>query len=153
MNHPQKKYNPDLRSFMAICAANYAKLTKLIAGIEKLEELGEVAIFNIENQPKLQIKLLQVSRYTQTLSMQQLNRQKHLNREFCVRIYHDAKLVEVLSGVHDPMLPPVYQIPNSSMKQVDEKAQINRFLGEWLTFCLEHAQIDTRYKTQLAFLS
>ncbi|NVJ66437.1 MAG: DUF1249 domain-containing protein [Gammaproteobacteria bacterium] len=153
MNGQRKKYNPDLRSFMALCATNYAKLIKLLPDIERIEELGPVVQFQVKKQPDLEVQLLQVSRYTQTLSLKQADVKQHLNREFCVRIYHDAKLVEVLSGVHDPMLPPVYKIPNQAMKQVDEKAQINRFLGEWLSFCLEHGQIDTQYRTQLAFLS
>lgn len=153
MNDRRKKYNPDLKSFMAVCASNYAKLLKLMPEVESCQQLETLAEFTFENQPKLVVKLLQVSRYTQTLQLIQQDTAKHLNRDFCVRLYHDAQLVEVLSGVHDAMLPPIYPIPNKEMKQVDEKAQMNRFLGEWLSFCLEHAEIDIQYKTQLAFLS
>ncbi|EMP84373.1 hypothetical protein VC116063_002770 [Vibrio cholerae O1 str. 116063] len=31
-----------------------------------------------------------------------------------------------------------YDYPNENMVQPDEKAQLNRFLGDWLTFCLKH---------------
>jgi uncharacterized protein YqiB (DUF1249 family) len=33
---------------------------------------------------------------------------------------------------------PRYQYPNASMYQRDEKAQQNRYLGEWLSLCLSH---------------
>ena len=31
-----------------------------------------------------------------------------------------------------------YEYPNRDMYQHDEKAQQNRFLGEWLSHCLNH---------------
>lgn len=148
----KKKYVPNLRTFMAICTSNYAKLNKLLPELEKLQEEDDLAKILFNNQPPLEISLLQVSSHTQTLSFKQYDEIKHLDRNFCIRVYHDAQLVEVVSGVHDSMLLPVYKIPNSEMKQKDEKAQINQFLGEWLSFCLEHGIIDTEYKTHLAFL-
>lgn len=148
-----KKYSPDLRSFMAICAANYAKLLKLLPEIKSYQKDHETIRFIIKDQPDLRITLLQSSAHTQTFNFKQIDPDQHLNRDFCLRVYHDAQLVEVISGVHDSMLPPVYKIPNPEMKQVDEKAQLNRFLGEWLSFCLEYAKIDTQIKTHLVFLS
>ncbi len=163
MGNVQKKYSPDLRSFMAVSATNYAKLMKLLPEVAAITKIAPLTHVHFQKQPSLAISLLQASRYTQTLELKQQGFKqaefkqgealKHLHRTFCVRIYHDAKMAEVLSGVHDSMLPPVFKQPNPEMKQVDEKAQLNRFLGEWLSFCLEYGEVDIEYKTQLAFLS
>ena len=153
MTNQQKKYTPDLRSFMAVSTSNYAKILRLFPNIQQISENHKVGYLTFDNQPDLVITILQASRYTQTFSFIQKDSKKHLNREFCIRVYHDAQLAEVLSGVHDSMLPPVYKVPNPEMKQVDEKAQLNRFLGEWLSFCLEYGTLHSDYRTQLAFLS
>ncbi|MRX28538.1 DUF1249 domain-containing protein [Kangiella sp. HZ709] len=163
MGNFQKKYSPDLRSFMAVSTTNYAKFMKLLPEMASISKIAPLTQVHFQKQPSLAISLLQASRYTQTVELKQQGFKqpefqqgevlKHLHRTFCVRVYHDAKMAEVLSGVHDSMLPPVFKQPNPEMKQVDEKAQLNRFLGEWLSFCLEYGEVDIEYKTQLAFLS
>jgi uncharacterized protein len=55
-----------------------------------------------------------------------------------LRMYHDAKLAEVLAWEGHKRLRPRYEYPNQSMYQSDEKYQLNRFLGEWLALCLDH---------------
>jgi len=53
-----------------------------------------------------------------------------------VRIYHDAQVAEVIAcqGVHS--FKPFYPYPNPKMLQPYEKRRVNRFLGEWLSYCL-----------------
>jgi uncharacterized protein YqiB (DUF1249 family) len=53
-----------------------------------------------------------------------------------VRIYHDARVAEVISsqGVHS--FQPFYHYPNPKMLQPYEKRRVNQFLGEWLSYCL-----------------
>lgn len=148
-----KRYRPDLKTFMALCASNYAKMCKLIPETKIAIPDSFHKSLSIALQPELNIKLLQASRYTQTFQLQQTSKNIHMNRDFCVRLYHDAQMAEILSGVNDSMLPPIYKIPNSEMKQVDEKLQLNRFLSEWLSYCIENANSEVNYKTQLAFLS
>ena len=56
-----------------------------------------------------------------------------------VRLYHDARSAEVVEyQVRKHFLRAVYDYPNADMRQPDEKAQINRFLGEYLAHCLSH---------------
>ena len=63
-----------------------------------------------------------------------------------LRMYHDAKLAEVLAWEGHKRLRPRYEYPNQSMYQSDEKYQLNCFLGEWLTLCLEHGHsLDTSF--------
>ena len=58
-----------------------------------------------------------------------------------VRVYHDAKMAEVVACDTHRNLHPKYMYPNKNMYQPDEKAQLNKFLGEWLAQCLEHGRV------------
>jgi len=149
MTRVRRKYIPDLKEFMALCASNYAKVTRIVNLAEV--ELGQSFSIAIDNQPNLLITLKQQSQHTATYELEQESAQVGLKRRYLVRLYHDAKVAEVLSGLNKGMLPPVFPYPNEQMKQPDEKIQLNRFLSEWLNFCLEFGQSHSLYKTQLVF--
>jgi uncharacterized protein YqiB (DUF1249 family) len=55
-----------------------------------------------------------------------------------LRLYHDARVAEVLSWEGVRQIRPRYDYPNRQMYHQDEKAQWNRFLGEWLSHCLKY---------------
>lgn len=58
------------------------------------------------------------------------------NPVMTVRIYHDARVAEVLSYQNHQRFQPRYDYPNPDMCQRREKQRVNEFLGEWLRFCL-----------------
>jgi len=58
-----------------------------------------------------------------------------------VRMYHDAKLAEVVSCDAMRGIKPKNEYPNRKMLQRDEKAQWNRFLEEWLTVCQKQGYV------------
>ena len=53
-----------------------------------------------------------------------------------VRVYHDARMAEVVGAEQARRLLAIYPYPNQAMHQPDEKNQLNQFLGEWLSHCL-----------------
>ncbi len=53
-----------------------------------------------------------------------------------VRVYHDARMAEVVGAQNARRFRSIYAYPNAAMHQPDEKAQLNLFLGEWLSHCL-----------------
>ena len=59
---------------------------------------------------------------------------------FCLpgALYHDARCAEVIEYQCAKHFNAVYPYPNAGMRQRDEKAQVNRLLGEFLAFCLRH---------------
>jgi uncharacterized protein YqiB (DUF1249 family) len=59
-----------------------------------------------------------------------------------VRLYHDAKVAEVLSCQRISKLEPSYEYPNLKMHQRNEKQMVNIFLAEWLQFCLQQKKIQ-----------
>ena len=53
-----------------------------------------------------------------------------------VRVYHDARMAEVVGAENARRFRSIYTYPNAAMHQPDEKTQLNLFLGEWLGHCL-----------------
>ena len=58
-----------------------------------------------------------------------------------VRLYHDANVAEVVKCQRYQAFAPRYEYPNVDMHQIDEKVQMNRFLGALLNHCLSHGRV------------
>jgi len=58
-----------------------------------------------------------------------------------VRIYHDARVAEVIDYQHNRRFDSRYKYPNIKMYQTNEKQQINFFLSEWLDFCITQGYV------------
>lgn len=86
----------------------------------------------------VEIKIVEAFKYTSTLEITQRPVLKRwmTNPSMLVRVYHDANTAEVLSYQGHRNLKPRYKQPNPKMYHADEKMQVNRFLGEWLSHCL-----------------
>ena len=143
----RERYKVDLPLQMAECEANYARLSKLVN--HHLADKNEFRFLVMRGQHQW-LHLLQVlerSPYTTTLQLNQTMVAAHSNwlqlPRLTVRMYHDAKLAEVLAWEGHKRLRPRYEYPNQSMYHADEKLQINQFLGELLTRCLsEGYEVD-----------
>jgi uncharacterized protein YqiB (DUF1249 family) len=87
----------------------------------------------------VRIKILEAFKYTTTLEITQKPELKKwmTNPSMLVRVYHDASTAEVVSYQGHRNLKPRYTQPNPKMYHADEKMQVNKFLGEWLTHCLK----------------
>lgn len=57
-----------------------------------------------------------------------------------VRLYHDAKVAEIVHHDYHQRIKPSYGYPNPKMHQKDEKYQLNAFLYDWLVACVERGQ-------------
>jgi uncharacterized protein len=144
----RERYKVDLPLQMAECEANYARLHKLLTqhfNKQIADQHGDEYRFMIsrgEQQWLNQLRILERSPYTTTLHLSQASvtgesRWLHMPR-LTVRMYHDAKLAEVLAWEGHKRLRPRYEYPNQAMYHADEKLQINQFLGEWLKTSLAY---------------
>lgn len=143
----RERYKVDLPLQMAECEANYARLHKLLTQhfLKQIEDQnGDEYRFITsrgEHQWLNQLRILERSPYTTTLHLSQASvsgTSTWLNMpRLTVRMYHDAKLAEVLAWEGHKRLRPRYEYPNQAMYQADEKLQVNQFLGEWLKMSLE----------------
>ncbi len=131
----QKKYVPHLPSILATCENNYVCMLKLLPDCDSVDLSYD---FEVNPQLKYKIKIVDSSRYTSTLEMLQIsaNTPAFLRPKMTIRLYHDAKVAEVLIAQRTSQLKPVYEYPNLNMHQRNEKFMVNVFLAEWLHFCL-----------------
>lgn len=88
---------------------------------------------------KVRIRVVEVFRYTTTLEIAQLTRISDWIEPpaIMIRLYHDATTAEAIAFQGHKGFLARYAAPNSKMYQQDEKRQINEFLGEWLSLCLQ----------------
>lgn len=139
-----KKYKPQLATLMNLCDVNYMLLIKLLAD---KENVGEERNFFISDFLSYVVTVNEVTRYTTLITMSQntIEVGKELAHLFqpkmVIRLYHDARMAEVITSQNIRQVKPRYDYPNSKMHLPDEKQQINMFLKEWLQLCHELGQV------------
>jgi len=155
---PQQKpnYQVDLSAMMAVCETNYWRLHKLLpkpfAALEEQDYFDFSIPSLICNQQEriLRISIAETCPYTTTLEFYELGDDTidesqrdvfNLSPRLSIRIYHDAKMAEVISFLRKRQYDGHYSYPNKDMHQQDEKAQLNLLLAEWLNHCLHYGHL------------
>ncbi len=144
----KQRYVPDIAKFGAICESNYVRICKLISRLE----VGSEVLYQLHSQGAylgdIRLQVLESSRYTDLVLLEQVQAAgKWLNNpQLTVRIYHDARMVEVISAAEHPRVEAVNDYPNHKMHLPDEKLQLNQFLSEWLGYCLSHGHANVSLK-------
>ena len=145
MNKPNAKYRPNLVGLMNLCETNYMLVLRLLADKELA---GEKREFFISESLAYCLEVKEVTRYTSLITIaQQTNHQnesiaKIMRPVMTIRLYHDARMVDVIDSQHIARVKPRYDYPNADMHQPDEKQQILIFLKEWLQLCLKQGQVQ-----------
>lgn len=130
-----RRYVPDLDRLLAGCERNYQTLTALLA-------VGDVG-GRAGGKRALELATLDEDRYTTTLKVQEFDSVALGSasqwgvgaRRMIVRLYHDARLAEVLQWHNRRVMQGSYPYPNAQMAQRDEKQRVTDFLTEWLASC------------------
>lgn len=93
----------------------------------------------VGDEVRVRVSVLEVFPYTSTLAINQVTRVSQWIDPpgILVRVYHDAATAEAVSYQGHKAFLAKYAIPNPTMYHQDEKRQINEFLGEWLSLCLQ----------------
>lgn len=157
MANPSKKYHPRISTLMNLCEINYMLLIRLLASHNDEETVGDERRFFISDFLSYKIKILEITRYTSLISIcqelpsfgiegslkkQHLEFANILHPKMTIRLYHDARMAEVISNQDIRQVKPRYDYPNEKMHLPDEKQQINQFLKEWLQLCLKLGQVN-----------
>ena len=134
----RERYRVDLIELQAACEANYARLMRLLPSMREATTLRRVALSQGERQlAVLALEVVERCPYTTTVQVRQESVSPWLPlTQLEVRVYHDARMAEVTAVQRARRFLGVYPYPNLAMYQPDEKAQLNVFLGEWLSHCL-----------------
>ncbi|PST87710.1 DUF1249 family protein [Photobacterium jeanii] len=133
----KKRYTVDLAEIMRLYETNYAKLLPLLP---KSDEVGDSCAYQVFDHA-YRITIIESTRYTTLIELQQSDDNAlpdYMHPHLKIRLYHDARVAEVCSAQQISRLKPRYDYPNMRMHQQDEKHQVNRFLGDWLVYCLKN---------------
>jgi len=105
-----------------------------------LEENVSVFGMAIGQHPyQVRLEVLERGPYTTLIELRHLQEASWaLQPRLRVRLYHDARSAEVVEFQGARHFRPSYVYPNHQMHLPDEKAQVNRFLSEFLSVCLAH---------------
>ena len=140
----RRRYVMDLAAHLAECEANFARLMRLLPNL-RASDRGAFKLSLRGRAPAVRFEVASRHRYTTVLRVAQ---DAPLGWDgfapgidglrFAIRICHDARCAEVIECQRQRGFEPVYDYPNAHMRHRDEKAQVNRFLGEFLAACLRH---------------
>lgn len=139
----RQRVHLDLPSLHAECETNYRRLLRLLPDLATEDRRRLALDTGSGRQRRFQLAVTERSRYTATLEMAELGPDPGwgLGAHFTVRAYHDARMAEVLAFQRHRQAGLAAVCPRPGQFQPDEKAQLNRLLGEWLSHCLEHGYV------------
>lgn len=138
MQTQKKRYVPDLSELMAACELNYLRLQKLFPDMSSTNHHQLQLTTEVHDLGAVHFTVRERSPFTTHLSIVRPQHQWVDHWQMTVRIYHDAKLAEVIECQAQQRIRAVNDYPNPRMHQRDEKMQLNIFLGQWLQNCLNH---------------
>lgn len=143
----KRSYKPYVPDFLTLCERNYAQLRFFLPGAvtaqqkhtgsDRAGSAGDSKVIQINEYEGYRIKLLELCKFTTTIKIEHVSNTAlgWLRPQFEVRLYHDARLAEVVSCQQVRRFKAVYDYPNLEMMQPDEKRQINLLLRDWLMLC------------------
>ena len=138
MRLTRERYRVDLLELQAACEANYLRLMRLLPEMRNRPDTRRIAMS--QGDRLLGVLVLTVTEscpYTTTVQISQQDCLPWLPvPQLDVRVYHDARMAEVIGAENARRFRGIYSYPNAQMHQPDEKNQLNLFLGEWLGHCL-----------------
>lgn len=122
-------------TLMDLYEQNYM-LVRLLA--PELKHMGDgTFVSRVPGAIPLELSDLVHSRYTSTFrltyrfSSSNLRGRTEREPDLSVRLYHDARSCEVMSG-----LMPEGRIEVRRIRDLDEGRRLNRFMHKWLSYCL-----------------
>ena len=124
-------------SLEQICETNYHKLIRLIP---ELSSIKQNAIGYASGKPALHIEIIEKAPYTLTLLLSycfSMKPENLLEPAVKIRVYLDARLVEVLRDHVRPDVRRAFQDPGQIHDIMDYKWSLNYFLEKWLNHCLQ----------------
>ena len=133
----RKGYHIDLSDLHAQCEANYHRLMRLFPGYEQQARCAFEA-----GDAQVVLEVTARDRYTTDMRLRYQGATSYFGGKSALdlRLYHDARMAEVVHCSTSRRFEARYRYPNPEMLQRDEKFQQNRFAAELLEFCLNNGR-------------
>jgi len=129
------------------CELNYLRLKKLLPSAVQAQGLLQINFsFEADNckdgastESAMRLQIVEETRYTSLVIIGAIGARPEWlpGIEVKVRLYHDAKMAEVIEWCSDRTIPWEL-VEKSGMQSRDEKWQWNRFLSDLLSHSLSH---------------
>ncbi len=122
-------------SLMDLYEQNYLLMRLLAPDLKSMSQGSFVS--RVPGAMSLELSELEHSRYTSTFRLtyrfsgSSLRGRNRREPDLAVRLYHDARTCEVMSG-----LMPGGRIEIRRKRDLEEGRRLNRFLQKWLSYCL-----------------
>jgi len=131
-------YIQSLPKYLTLCERNYANVMRILPSAGTT---GASQLLTIANE-QYEVVIEQAAKYTTDICITQVQGAVEglFTPPMNVRIYHDAKVAEVVHPNYHSRIKPSYGYPNPKMHHKDEKYQVNAFLHDWLSFCMSHGE-------------
>jgi uncharacterized protein YqiB (DUF1249 family) len=129
------RFSPRNKSYWLakLCEANYDRLIQLVPDLEHLQESVRASV---HGKPALYLRLLDRSPYTLTVELTHAFGWT-IEPAVRIRVYLDARAVEVLSDHCRPEVREVFRKQMRPQDVLDYKWSLNYFLSRWLDHCLQ----------------
>lgn len=136
------RYRINLMQLQTRCSENYLRLLRPLRALAHHQTLE----LDLGPAGRVRLHVIASGRYTSDLYLTRTNPQPFTGTlSMAVRLYHDARLAEVLHMQTGERTQANNSYPNIAMHQPDEKHQWNRFLSEWLRHLDQHGEPDMQH--------
>lgn len=128
-----------LGELMSLCDENYIRFRQLAKCLENIEDESCSIKYG---DATLYLHILQRSRYTTTVLLAYSlldgdNRETMCALDMKIRVYHDARQVEVLACCRHDSEMPQWLSESACRSTLQWRWRINKFLHKWLDYCLK----------------
>jgi len=135
-----KRYHVDLTALQLDGEVIYRQLTKLL-GPMPLDQQLVLILGSGKDETRVVFTIVERTPYTSLIAIDpqrfgRIDDGLHMQ----VRAYHDAEIAEVIRCNDTRRFITSYQGLLQIEFSVDEKEQLNQFLREWLSHCLQHGR-------------
>ena len=131
---------------MTLYESNYVKLFRLIEDFQSFKEKGpKKTLSHTELDCDLQLEVRLKERYTTTLNLTYLLYVDDemglpgpvLDPDLTIRVYHDAKLIEVVHGLEEHRHLKLHEFCQTHSYELDARWKSNMMLNKWLDYLLD----------------
>ncbi|MGC1952562.1 MAG: DUF1249 domain-containing protein [Gammaproteobacteria bacterium] len=130
-----------LAELIALYESNYIRLTRLVPELRAMEG---TTVSRVADALDLYLTVLERSKYTTSLALTyqfQDGDEVFAEPNARIRVYHDARAVEVVSQIRRRRIHPARRWHRRPMPELERKWELNRFLHKWLGFCQRQGHI------------
>jgi uncharacterized protein YqiB (DUF1249 family) len=136
----ERSHREDLTDLHALCDANYRRVLQLFPDYEQRND-RRIAAADAE----VTLEVTDRGRYTTALrvTLSGVLPAPLGVSSFELRVYHDARMAEVIAFQSQRTGAPRFRYPNPQMHQRNEKLSQNQFAADLLSFCLAEGRVTS----------